>query len=130
VESARPEVATPDAARLRQIRETYGPNQTSGVWQMEKDIVFLLQYADAQATELRTARNHSQCHDVVCNCDTQQHPRGAKGVGCSCGGRDTAYAELRTVRQERDDVARLCGSYSGIVEKLRADLTALTAPKE
>lgn len=36
--------------------------------------------------------DHSQCHDLVCNGDTRQ-PRGAKGVCCSCRGRDAAYVQ-------------------------------------
>lgn len=30
----------------------------------------------------------------MCNCDTRRHPRGAKGVGCSCQHRDAIVGEL------------------------------------
>lgn len=43
--------------------------------------------------------NHGDCHDLVCS-GSRKHPRGAKGVSCSCRGRDTAYANLRTLQEQ------------------------------
>lgn len=44
------------------------------------------------------AASHADCHDLVCNGDRRQ-PRGARGVSCSCRGRDTAY-------QDRDELLK------------------------
>jgi hypothetical protein len=49
---------------------------------------------------------HADCHDLVCN-GSRQHPRGAKGVCCSCRGR-----EERTVNEYiamRDLLRRIRG---------------------
>jgi len=40
---------------------------------------------------------HERCHDLVCNA-SRDHHRGAKGVGCSCAGRDAAYQELAALK--------------------------------
>lgn len=42
--------------------------------------------------------DHWACHDTVCNGD-RRHPRYARGVGCSCGTRDSRTSdELVTLR--------------------------------
>ena len=43
-------------------------------------------------------RGHHDCHDLVCNTDRDRHPRGTKGVGCSCRGRDAAYQQATALR--------------------------------
>lgn len=38
------------------------------------------------------SERHNDCHDLVCNA-SREYPRGARGVGCSCGYRDSMPAQ-------------------------------------
>lgn len=53
----------------------------------------------AECERLRAENDHSSCHDAVCNSDGH-HPRGAKGISCSCKGRDDAYQKLQVAETE------------------------------
>lgn len=60
------------------------------------------EHAEGEVARLTQEKaDHSQCHDVVCNGDHTK-PRGAKGVSCSCKGRDGAYQELQQLRQAHE----------------------------
>ena len=61
----------------------------------------LLEASREEVEELGKRIDHSSCHDGVCNCNTRKHPRGAKGVSCSCANRQKRERkELLTSREE------------------------------
>jgi len=61
-----------------------------------------------QPPDVASAVDHSQCHDLVCNCDTAKHPRGARGVGCSCRYRDRVAASAEAGSGEREPRIGYC----------------------
>ena len=65
---------------------------------------------------------HQHCHDLVCNA-SRDHARGASGVGCSCDGRDAAYAELRALRVENTRLRLAMECLRNIVEIGKRDMS-------
>lgn len=54
-----------------------------------------------------SSQDHSTCHDLECNCIHEKHPRGAKGVGCSCISRQAREREqIRTLQTALQRYAR------------------------
>ncbi len=92
----------------RYRQSNYGIIEPNAEWKeflnhAAEDIKFLLAALRAAQQE----RDHSSCHDLVCNTDTKSQPRGAKGSGCSCVGRQQrAEAEVLALRQERDTLTK------------------------
>lgn len=87
----------------------------------------------ARAEQQPGQADHSQCHDDSCNYMSRTLPRGTKGIGCSCIGRDDAHSALTVLRE---DIARLdtllkaggindLAFLTGMVQALLADHRAL-----
>ena len=74
--------------------------------------------------------NHGQCHDLVCNGDRTK-PRGAKGVGCSCRGREERAAAEQERLRSMIATALSLEHVAYIKETLREALAPLsTTPQE
>lgn len=87
-----------EAQRLaRKIHAEYVMHGVSTLIKKSAEELILSALQQAQAPPEREP--HADCHDLVCNGD-RRYPRGARGVTCSCRGRDAAYAEQAQPRPE------------------------------
>jgi hypothetical protein len=73
--------------QLWALIETFGHALYLGCQPPFELTVYLSDPALPASSEGAQGLDHSQCHDLVCNCNRAEHPRGARGVGCSCRSR-------------------------------------------